>query len=202
VFVRIDPSVEPLAFRGATVSAREIDALRTIEHVVRARRVRSISRTSVTTDAGDLSCAPGEIYVDCTAAGVRPTVPRPVFEPGRITIQYLAVGLLPWCAATIGFVESTEIHDEEKNRLCPPVVFSGDVADLARLAHSAMQGQVARARDEVVGPWNAASRLNPARAALDHINDADVADSLTFIIEHTREALTNLQRAAARKSRD
>jgi hypothetical protein len=112
------------------------------------------------------------------------------------------VGLLPWCAATIGFVESTEIHDEEKNRLCPPVVFSGDVADLARLAHSAMQGQVARARDEVVGPWNAASRLNPARAALDHINDADVADSLTFIIEHTREALTNLQRAAARKSRD
>jgi hypothetical protein len=202
VFVRIDPSVEPLAFRGATVSAREIDALRTIEYVVRARRVRSISRTSVTTDAGDLSCAPGEIYVDCTAAGVRPTVPRPVFEPGRITIQYLAVGLLPWCAATIGFVESTEIHDEEKNRLCPPVVFSGDVADLARLAHSAMQGQVARARDEVVGPWNAASRLNPARAALDHINDADVADSLTFIIEHTREALTNLQRAAARKSRD
>ena len=42
VFVRIDPSVEPLAFRGATVSPREIDALRTIEHVVRARRVRSI----------------------------------------------------------------------------------------------------------------------------------------------------------------
>ena len=47
MFVRIDPSVEPLAFRGATVSQREIDALRTIEHVVRARRVRSIGRTSV-----------------------------------------------------------------------------------------------------------------------------------------------------------
>ena len=35
VFVRIDPSVEPLAYRGATVSPREIDALRTIEQVVR-----------------------------------------------------------------------------------------------------------------------------------------------------------------------
>jgi NAD(P)-binding Rossmann-like domain len=196
VFVRIDPSVEPLAFRGATVSASEIDALRTIEHVVRARRVRSIGRTRVTTDAGDIPGGLREIYVDCTAAGVRPTVPRPVFEPGRITIQYVAVGLVSWCAATIAFVEATGVADEEKNRLCPPVVFTGDVADLGRLAYSAMKGTVARARDEAVGPWNAASRLNPARAALDHIDDADVAESLAFMIENTRAALTNLERAA------
>ena len=202
MFLRIDPLVEPLAFRGATVSPREIDALRTIEHVVRARRVRSIGRTRVTTDAGDVPGGPREIYVDCTAAGVRPTVQRPVFEPGRITIQYLAVGLLPWCAATIAFVESTGIHDGEKNRLCPPVVFSGDVSDLAWLAYSAMQGTVTRVRDEAVGPWNAASRLNPARAALDHINDTDVADSLSFMTEHTRGALKNLERAATVESRD
>ena len=201
VFVRLDPAVEPLAFRGATVSLREIDALRTIEHVVRARRVRSIGRTRVTTDAGEIPGGPREIYVDCTAAGVPPSPPRPVFESGRITIQYLAVGFLPWSAATIGFVESTGLDDEEKNRLCPPVVFSGDVADLARLARSAMQGTVARVRDEAVGPWNAAARLNPARAAIDRIDDADVADSLAFMIEHTRDALKNLERAAAVESR-
>jgi hypothetical protein len=86
--------------------------------------------------------------------------------------------------------------DEEKNRLCPPVVFSGDVADLARLAFTAMKGQAARVRHETVRPWNAASRLNPARAALDHIDDADVADSLAFTREHTRDALKNLERAA------
>jgi hypothetical protein len=197
VFVRIDPSVEPLAFRGATVSRREIDALRTIEHVVRASRVRSIGRTTVTTDAGDFPGRPHEVYVDCTAAGVRPTVPRTVFEPGRITIQYVAAGFLPWCAATIGFVESTGVDDEEKNRLCPPVVFTGDAADLVRFAYSAMQGQVARARDEAVGPWSAASRLNPAQAALDHIDDAHVAESLAFMIEHTRAALKNLERVTA-----
>ena len=197
VFVRIDPSVEPLAFRGATVSMGEIDALRTIEHVVRARRVQRIGRTTVTTDAGDVPGGAHEVYVDCTAAGVRVTVPRPVFEPGRITVQYVSAGFLPWCAATIGFVESTGIHEEEKNRLCPPVVFSGDVADLARLAYAAMQGQVARARDETVGPWDLASRLNPARTALDRLDDADVAESLAFIIEHTRAALKNLQRVAA-----
>ena len=196
VFVRIDLSVEPLAFRGATVSLREIDAVRTIEHVVRARRVRSIGRATVATDAGDVPSGTREVYVDCTAAGVPAAAPRPVFEPGRITIQYVGVGFLPWCAATIGFVESAGLGDEERNRLCPPVVFSGDAADLARLAHPAMQGQVARARHETVGPWSLASRLNPARAALDHIDDADVAESLAFVIEHTREALANLERAA------
>ncbi len=197
VFVRIDPTVEPLSFRGATVSLREIDLLRTIEHVVRARRVRSIGRTTVTTDEGELPGGPGEVYVDCTAAGVPSAVPRPVFEPGRITIQYVGVGFLPWCAATIGFVESTGGRDEENNRLCPPVVFSGDVDDLGSLAYAAMQGLVARARDDVVGPWNAESRLNPARAALEHLDDPEVADSLGFIFEHTRAALTNLERAAA-----
>ena len=196
MFVRIDPSVEPMAFRGATVSLREIDALRTIEQVVRARRVHSIGRTTVTTDAGEVPGSLHEVYVDCTAAGVPAAVARPVFEPGRITIQYVGVGFLPWCAATIGFVESTGLDDEEKNRLCPPVVFSGDVADLARLAHPAMQGQVARVRHETVGPWNTASRLNPGRAALDHIDEADVADSLAFMIEHTRDALENLERTA------
>ena len=202
VFVRIDPSIEPLAFRSATVSPREIEALRTIEHVVRASRVRSIGRTTVTTDAGDVPGSQREVYVDCTAAGLRPTVARPVFEPGRITIQYVTTGLIPWCAATIAVVESTGVPDEEKNRLCPPVVHSGDAADLVRFAYSAMQGAVARAGDEVVGPWSAASRLNPAQAAPDHMDDTDVAESLAFMKEHLQAALNNLERAAAVESRD
>lgn len=198
VFVRIDPSTEPLAFRGATVSQCEVDALRTIEHVVRARRVRRIGRTSVATDAGDVSGHPHEVYVDCTAAGVPASAPQPVFGPGRITIQYLAVGLLPWCAATIAFVESTGLDDEEKNRLCPPVVFSGDVADLAWLAFTAMKGQAARARHETVGLWSATSRLNPAGAVVGHVDDPDVARSLALMREHTRGALENLGRVAGR----
>jgi NAD(P)-binding Rossmann-like domain len=197
IFLRIDPAVEPLAFRGATVSAREIDAVRRIGDVVRARRVHRIGRSSMSTNAGEISASPRDLYIDCTAAGVPPADARPVFHAGHIAIQFVGVGFLPWSAATIGFVESTDISDEEKNRLCPPVVFSGDVTDLPALAYVAMRGQVARARHDVVGPWNATTRLNPARALLDHIDDADVSDSLTFAIEHTREALENLQRVTA-----
>jgi hypothetical protein len=120
-----------------------------------------------------------------------------VFEPGRITIQYVTTGLPTFCAAAIAFVESTGVDDEEKNRLCPPVVFSGHASDLVQFAYSAMQGQVARARDEAVGPWSAASRLNPAQAAHDHMDDPDVAESLAFMTEHSPAALKNLERVTA-----
>ena len=71
VFVRIDPSVEPLAFRGATVSPREIDALRTIEHVVRAsgcgasagRRSRPTRATSPAARARSTSTARPRAFV-------------------------------------------------------------------------------------------------------------------------------------------
>jgi hypothetical protein len=197
IFLRLDPAVDPLAFRGATVSAREIDAARRIDDVVRARRVHHIGRASMTTDAGEITSAPRDLYVNCTAAGVRPAAARPVFDDRHITIQFVAVGFLPWSAATIALVESTGLSEDEKNRLCPPVVFSGDVADLPALALSAMQGQVARVRNELVGPWNAATRLNPGRALLEHTDDPDVVESLTTVMEHTRPALDNLRRAAA-----
>ena len=68
---------------------------------------------------------------------------------------------------------------------------------MTQMAYAAMQGQVARARDEAVGPWNAVSRLNPARAVLDHVDDPDVGGPLAYVIEHTRAALENLGRTAA-----
>lgn len=197
MFVRIDPATEPLAFRGATISRAEINTLRRIENLVRARRVSRIGRISLATEAGEVPNQPGEVFVDCTAPGVRATVPRPVFGPGTITIQYVTPGLIPWSAATIAFVESTNLSDDESNRLCPPVVFTGNAADLPQLAYATMQGQAARARHEQVGRWNLATRLNPARAALDHLDDPGVADSLTFIVEHMCDALANLERTSA-----
>jgi NAD(P)-binding Rossmann-like domain len=196
VFVRIDPSVEPLAFRGATVSKGELESLRTIEHVVRVRRVRRITRTTVTTEAGDFPGGPREVYVDCTAAGVPPTAQRPVFEPGRLTIQYVTVGFAPWSAATIACVESIGADDEEKNGLCPPVGFSGDVSDLLRLVHRGMKGQLARAANGEVAAWNHASRLNPAKAAADHAGDPGVAEARSAIRTHMQMALQNLERRA------
>ena len=89
-------AVEPTAFRGATISAHEIGALRSIENVVRAGKVLGIGARGVGLQEADIPTDGDQLHVDCTAAGVRATVPRSVFEPGRITIQYVTIGIVPW----------------------------------------------------------------------------------------------------------
>lgn len=192
VFLRIDPDLEPEMFRGATISKLEIDALRSIEQVVRNGKIRRIGPDRITFVDGEIPADPRDLYVNCTAAGVRPTVPRPVFEHGKITIQYVTIGIVPWSAATIGAVEASRDDDADKNELCPPVIFSGNVADILDLSLAGMTGLSLRATDQVVADWNARCRLDPARGAVDHMDDPQVAEAFASIGANFGAALENL----------
>jgi hypothetical protein len=194
VFVRVDPDLEPSAFRGAILSVRELGLLRTISRVVRQRRVLHIGIHRIVTDQGEIETDPNRVYVDCTAAGVRPTVPRPVFEPERITLQYVTIGIIPFGAATIGFVEARIDDDVEKNRLCPPVIFTGDAADMLKLGYAGITGLVARSGDPDVNSWTERSRLNPARGAADHLDDPRVAAAFASLGTNLGAAIANLER--------
>ncbi|WP_421120442.1 NAD(P)-binding protein [Aquihabitans daechungensis] len=194
VFLRIDPDVEPDAFRGATVSEAEVEALRSIEDVIRLGRLRHVASGRLTFDEGEVATASDNLTIDCTAAGVRPTTERPVFEPGRITLQYVTLGFVPWGASTIGAVEALKDDDEVRNALCPPVVFSGYVADILRFADAGMRGIAARTSDPQIGAWTEACRLNPAKGAASRFDDPDVADAFAAIGANLFPALTNLQR--------
>jgi hypothetical protein len=197
VFVRIDPNVEPLAFRGAIISPREVDALRTIDDVVRARRVLAIEPHEVHTEHGTFAAEPGDLYVDCTAPGVRPVAASPLFEPGRITIQYVTIGIVPYSGATIGRVEALDVDDARKNELCPPSPFSGDIDDVLEQAYRGMSGTMARGSDPEVAAWNNACRLNPAQAAPAHADDPRVLAALGSMGTHIGAAMANLARHAA-----
>jgi NAD(P)-binding Rossmann-like domain len=194
VFVRIDPDVEPTVFRGATISAAELDALRQVDQVVRLGKVLGIGTDRVVLDQGTIATEPGHVYVDCTAAGVPPTSARPVFEPDRITIQYTTVGLVPYGAATIGAVEALGDGEADRNRLCPPVPFSGEASGLLRTAQAAMTGLAARGADPAVGSWDDRSRLNPARGARDRLEDPRVAEAYTSLASNIGPAMANLER--------
>lgn len=194
VFHRIDQSVEPSMFRGATASAAELAALATITRVERGVRVRRLDADRVVTDAGDLPAAAGEVFVDCTAAGVPPAGARPIFAGDRITLQYTTIGYASWSAATIGVVETVGADDEERNRLCPPVVFSGHVDDLLTFAATGMQAIMGRSAHPDVAAWTDASRLNPARGATDHFDDPEVAAAFTVLGNEIGPALANLAR--------
>ena len=167
VFVRIDPSVQPDVYRGATISTLELDSLRQIDNVVRLGRVRRIGTQRIAFDDTDVASDSNEIYVDCTAAGVRPVEPRPVFDRDRITMQYVTMGIAPWSAATIAAVEASDRDDERKNALCPPVTFTGEAADILRHAFAGMTGLIARGSEPDLGAWTENCRLNPARGAAD-----------------------------------
>lgn len=192
VFVRIDPRVEPLTWRGATISRAEVEALRTIPRVVRGRYVRRIGSHSLQLDAGETPSSPGELYVDCTAAGVRPTTPRPVFDGDRIVLQYVTIGFVPWSMATIGAVETTREGAAEKNRLCPPVTFDADASHMLRTAHVGITGLLARGSEPDLAAWTEACRLNPAAGAMSRLDDPDVARALTTMGEQIGAAIRNL----------
>jgi len=196
VFVRISPHIEPRAFRGATISMRELESLRAIERLVRQGKVLHIGTRRIVTDRGDIATDPKRVYVDCTAAGVRPTIARPVFEPDRITLQYVTIGIVPWGAATIGVVEAAMDDDAEKNRLCPPLVFTGDVADMPYMAYAGMTGLTARSSDPALNAWTEASRLNPARGAAGHLEDPRVPTAFESLGANIGAAMTNLERLA------
>jgi hypothetical protein len=191
--LRIDPSVEPDTFRGATLSTTELDSLRSIERVVRRGKVLHVAANSIVMEGGSASADPGEIYIDCTAAGVRPTTARPIFTTGRITLQYVTIGIVPWSAATIGVVEAFSDDDAYKNRLCPPVVFTGAAADLLHLAYAGMTGLLARGAEPELAAWSERSRLNPVSGASDHLDDPRVPAAFASLGANIGAAMTNLE---------
>jgi hypothetical protein len=71
--------------------------------------------------------------VDCTAAGLASPPDRRVYDPDRITIQWIQAGIAPFSAALIGFVEASREDDTDKNRLCTARGFSrrADVVNYA-----------------------------------------------------------------------
>jgi hypothetical protein len=192
VFLRVDRGVEPTAFRGATISAAELDALRQIERVVRLGKVLRIGTERIAFEDGVIDTEPGQVYVDCTAAGVPPTTARPIFASDRITPQYTSVGLVPWGAATVGAVEALRDDEGDQNRLCPPVAFSGDASGLLDIAHAAMTGLMARAAEPDLAGWTDSARLNPARGAGDRLADPRVAEAFTSLATNIGPAMRNL----------
>ena len=192
VFLRIDPEVEPEAYRGAIVSARELEALRTVERVVRRGRVRRIESHRIELEDGEVPTQPDTLHVDCTAAGVRATPVRPIFAGDRITLQYINITGAPWSAATLGLLEATRHDDADKNRLSPPVSFSGHAADLLQFAYAGMSGLYARTSEPDLATWSESCRLNPAAGAARRAGEPDIAAAFTSLMTNFGPAIRNL----------
>jgi hypothetical protein len=132
------------------------------------------------------------MYVDCTAAGVRPVPLQPVFSSDRILLQYVTIGIVPWSMATVGAVEAMRDDVAEKNRLCPPLTFNADASQMLQTAYTGMVGLIARGSEPDLGAWTEGCRLNPAAGAMSRLDDPDVLGALGAMGEHIGEAMRNL----------
>jgi hypothetical protein len=196
VFVRIDPDHEPAVFRGPILSDYEVELLRQIENVVRLGYVRRVGTDRVVLAGGEIESDPDQIYVNCTASGLRLTQERPIFGDDRITMQVVTLGNVPWSSAQVAFVEATREDDDDKNRLCPVVVFDGDINNLMHPVRNGMIGLNARGAEPDIAAWDAASRLNVAAAVPKHMEDPRIPIAFSKLLQHLGPAMENLDRMA------
>jgi hypothetical protein len=197
VLTQIHVDVEPTAFRGGTISMGEVERIRQVEHVVRSGYVHRISTNSVLLSGGEIDARPGEVFVDCTAQGVPSTTPRPTFEPGRMTLQFVTLGNATYSAATIGVVEALVGDGADKNQLCPPAAFDGTLLNFRSVVLPVITGAGARSAVPEINVWNMGTRMNPARGAADRMDDPVIASAIETIGQYAPKALGNLARLAA-----
>lgn len=191
---RLDPAVEPTMFRGAILSETERERLRQIERVVRLGRVAHLGTDQIVLDHGTIPTHAGEVHVDCTASGFRTAPPRPIFEPGRITLQSLMGGFTTFNSALIGFVEGKWDDDADKNRLCVPVPQPNRPKDWISAARGLLRSTATQSSEPGLAEWAERSRLNLTRGMADHMGDPRMQMAMARWAENMEPALTNAAR--------
>lgn len=127
---RIDPAVTPVKWRCATVNEDEIRALRTVTDVVRAGRVVRVGAGEIELEQGSLPNGTDQLVIDCSANGLAARPPRPLFGPGRITLQSLMMCQQVFSAAIAAHLEASDLDDAERNaswQVIPHPEFTSDL---------------------------------------------------------------------------
>lgn len=192
LLVRIDPTVEPQTYRGATISDRELEKLRRIEDVVRLGYVRRIDQDQIVLDDGVIPTGPGRLHVHCSARGLSSAPVTPVFEPDRVLPQQIRLGMIPLCAAMVAHVEVVGDDDEEKNRLCAPLPMPDLAEDWRTLTLGMLHNDYRWLQDGDLARWMNECRLNVAAGTQELGDDPEVQAALSRFAIHASAAVQNL----------
>ena len=158
--LRIDPGVKPAAFHCATVSAGELDQLRRIRNVVRLGRVSEVRVGGMVLEKGEVATRADSLYVDCSATGLPPLPPRPVFEGGSITVQFVRMCQPAFSAALIAHVEANFGDQHEKNAMCSAIPPPNAALDWVRVMITELTNRYRWSKIPEIDEWLARSRLD------------------------------------------
>lgn len=194
---RIDPAVWPTMYRCATISETELSELRSIANVVRLGHVTMIGGHEIRLERGTIPTTPDHVHVDCTAGGLRTSHARPIFEPGRITLQQIRTCQPTFNAALIAYVEATRASDDEKNALCPPNQYPDTAVDMLRGILVQQQATNRWVGTPDVAAWMERSRLNASRGVRHHLEEPRMQEALARYLSAIQPGMANLERLLA-----
>ena len=160
IFTRIDESVRPSMFHGATISDPELAELRKIKNVIRKGRIQRIETDKIIMDEGTLPNDPETLFVDCSACAVGNSEETTVFQGDTIFLQTVRTVQPVFSAAFIAHIELTRDTEEEKNRLCQVVPLPNHATDWVRMHNAFMMNQYNWSQEKDLRAWMRDNRLD------------------------------------------
>jgi hypothetical protein len=192
VMLRIDAGVVPTMAKAPTLGVWELDLLRTVERVVRLGHIKYVTEGEIVLDSGAIALEPGSLVIHCAASGLRYPPMVPLWQPDRIRLQTIRAGFPCFGAALAGFVEATRDDDRERNRLCPPNVFSDIPATWARMQVRGTLATRTFGAEPDIEAWANGSALNPARIPADQRNTSAVRAAAARLAAVADEGLSQM----------
>ena len=163
VMLRIDEAVVPTMAKTPTLAVWELELLRTVENVVRMGHLRRVERGELVFDGGPVPIEPEALVVHCAASGLQYPPMVPIWGHDRIRLQTIRAGFPCFCAALAGYVEATRDDDRERNRVCPPNMFSNTLAEWAQMQVRGTRATAAFGAEPDIAGWANGCVLNPSR---------------------------------------
>jgi hypothetical protein len=157
--MRFSPDVRPTAFRCATVTRTELEALRSVGDVIRLGRVLEVNADGLVLEHGARRLDADVMYIDCTANGLaqRPSVP--VFQTELITLEPLFECQQVYSASFIAHVEARFDDDDAKNRLTAPVPHPDREIDFIANCAVQFRSELLWIADPEIVQWRQDARL-------------------------------------------
>jgi len=196
VLVRIDKTVRPQMFHGATISQLELEEMRKIKNVIRKGRVQRIEKDQIILDKGTIPTNSDIIHVDCSASAITNLETKTIFTRNVITPQTVRSYQPIFSAAVIAYVEANYETDKEKNKLCQVVPLPNHDTDWLRMLVAMMQNQFNWSQDKVLRKWVMNNRLDGFGKVVrnaDKTNEKHVA-ILQRMKNNALPAMMNLQK--------
>jgi len=199
VVVRIDPSVTPTMYHGATISQQELTALRRIKNVVRKGRVTHLNKNHMMLEQGEETLPDNTLFIDCSASALGELKPLPVFQDQLITLQTIRIIQPVFSAALIAHLEAAYDNDEHRNMLSQIVPLPNNATDWLTVNAAFMKNQYLWSQDKNLQKWLYFNRLDGFSKMVADVSPDDVEKQavLKRLRGNIPKAMDNLMRLIA-----